>query len=456
MQVLQTCHLRNLRQLRNLEMLDLSYNAITGFTNYNGNKYSSGLQKNKFGPSLEFLNLSNNSLEGHIPNDIYNSSRLQNLDLSYNRLNGLLPKNFSSNIQTLRLNDNRLSGHVTDAFCNSFSRLSRLDLSNNDLRGRIPAAINNLTQLQALFLRGNQFNGQIPFQLCLVELRLLDLSSNNLYGSIPTCLSQLFTSRYGGGSPYVDIGMDFELINDGRVGELISMKLDSAHNIIYSKAEFVTKNMAYNYEGNMTNILLYMYGIDLSCNKLTGHIPHELGNLSNIQTLNLSHNQLWGVIPSSFSNLKNIESLDLSFNHLNGRIPAEATNLNTLEVFNVSYNNLSGKIPFQAQSSTFDATSYKGNPFLCGLPFPINCTTDDTPSTSTSESQDEDSGWIDMEAFYITFTGSGVTMFLAVVIIMLINPHWWNAWFYLAKACILYSYYFFEDNIRKLRRARRV
>ena len=41
-----------------------------------------------------------------------------------------------------------------------------------------------------------------------------------------------------------------------------------------------------------------MTGIDLSCNKLKGNIPFQLGNLTRIQSLNLSHNDLTGRIPT--------------------------------------------------------------------------------------------------------------------------------------------------------------
>jgi hypothetical protein len=46
-----------------------------------------------------------------------------------------------------------------------------------------------------------------------------------------------------------------------------------------------------------------MSGLDLSCNKLTGKIPLELGELSLIHALNLSYNQLIGSIPQTLSNL---------------------------------------------------------------------------------------------------------------------------------------------------------
>ncbi|KAL7238022.1 hypothetical protein ACSBR2_004175 [Camellia fascicularis] len=108
---------------------------------------------------------------------------------------------------------------------------------------------------------------------------------------------------------------------------------------VQQKVEFTTKRGSYAYKGN---ILDYMSGVDLSCNHLTGEIPLEMGNLSNIHGLNLSRNNLFGSIPSTFSQLKQIESLDLSYNRLNGKIPSQLIELDKLEVFSVAYNNLSG------------------------------------------------------------------------------------------------------------------
>ncbi|XP_017621749.1 receptor-like protein 1 [Gossypium arboreum] len=120
--------------------------------------------------------------------------------------------------------------------------------------------------------------------------------------------------------------------------------------------DYTTKRASYTYKGN---ILEYMSGIDLSCNRLLGEIPIEIGNLSEIQSLNLSHNNLTGHIPSTFSKLKKTESLDLSHNNLIGRIPVQLTELYTLVVFNVSYNNWSGSIlSLKAQFGTFDDSSY--------------------------------------------------------------------------------------------------
>ncbi|MFS7950735.1 putative leucine-rich repeat domain superfamily [Helianthus anomalus] len=91
---------------------------------------------------------------------------------------------------------------------------------------------------------------------------------------------------------------------------------DTDDNQFYSQqdeAQFTTKRLHLTYKGVILDI---MSVLDLSCNKLTGEIPEELGLLTQIRVLNLSHNVLTGPIPVKLSNLTNIESLDLSSNHL--------------------------------------------------------------------------------------------------------------------------------------------
>ncbi|CAI0383208.1 unnamed protein product, partial [Linum tenue] len=47
--------------------------------------------------------------------------------------------------------------------------------------------------------------------------------------------------------------------------------------------------------------------------------------------------------------------------------------LTFLSVLNLSNNNLAGSIPTCRQLQTFDNTSYKGNPGLCGSPLAESC-----------------------------------------------------------------------------------
>ena len=48
----------------------------------------------------------------------------------------------------------------------------------------------------------------------------------------------------------------------------------------------------------------------------TGEIPPEIGNLTNLTTLNLENNQLTGEIPPEIGNLTNLTTLNLTENQL--------------------------------------------------------------------------------------------------------------------------------------------
>ena len=66
--------------------------------------------------------------------------------------------------------------------------------------------------------------------------------------------------------------------------------------------------------------------LELSSNQLTGEIPLEIGNLTNLIHLSLHDNQLTGSIPPEIGNLTNLEVLSLYGNQLSGIIPDEICN----------------------------------------------------------------------------------------------------------------------------------
>ena len=70
----------------------------------------------------------------------------------------------------------------------------------------------------------------------------------------------------------------------------------------------------------------YTTELDLSSNQLTGEIPSEIGNLTNLDRLRLQFNQLTGEIPSEIGNLTNLTDLTLSDNQFTGVIPEEICN----------------------------------------------------------------------------------------------------------------------------------
>ena len=85
--------------------------------------------------------------------------------------------------------------------------------------------------------------------------------------------------------------------------------------------------------------------LNLSANQLQGTIPYGLGDLSNLRTLNLSANQLAGTIPSALGDLSNLTNLDLSVNQLAGTIPSALGDLSNLTNLDLSGNSLTGPIP---------------------------------------------------------------------------------------------------------------
>ena len=127
---------------------------------------------------------------------------------------------------------------------------------------------------------------------------------------------------------------------------------------------------------------LFVTGIDLSGNSLSGEIPSELKNLRGVQLLNMSRNHLSGGIPKDIGNLKLLESLDLSWNKLSGPIPPSMSNLKFLSSLNLSNNRLSGEIPTGSQLQTLeDPSIYSNNLRLCGPPLSIPCTNNSDTTT---------------------------------------------------------------------------
>ena len=93
--------------------------------------------------------------------------------------------------------------------------------------------------------------------------------------------------------------------------------------------------------GNLSNLQI----LSFSRNTLSGEIPAELGDLANLQILSLSANGLSGEIPPELGDLANLEWLYLHRNKLNGEIPAELGDLANLQELNLADNELSGEIP---------------------------------------------------------------------------------------------------------------
>jgi len=125
--------------------------------------------------------------------------------------------------------------------------------------------------------------------------------------------------------------------------------------------------------GDLTNlILLYLHQ-----NLLTGSIPVELGSLNSLTQLNLSDNQLSGNIPTELGNLPILTQLYLDQNLLAGSIPSEIGDLTTLTKLYLSFNQLSGSIPTEIGNLTNLTQIYLSDNRLSGsIPSQVGNLTD--------------------------------------------------------------------------------
>ncbi|SVD61753.1 uncharacterized protein METZ01_LOCUS414607, partial [marine metagenome] len=160
-----------------------------------------------------------------------------------------------------------------------------------------------------LDLSDNQLTGIIPDEICNQGDSSPNLSNNQLCPPYPSCVED-----YVGGQDLCSCGFDDD-------------------------------DMVYLW-GNCYSIE-YTTELELFFSGLTGEIPSEIGNLTNLTYLSLGINQLTGEIPSEIGNLTNLTSLSLSSNQLTGAIPPEIGNLTNLIVLGLQDNQLTGSIPIE-------------------------------------------------------------------------------------------------------------
>ncbi|XP_057953895.1 receptor-like protein 7 [Malania oleifera] len=271
---------------------------------------------------LQVLHFSHNSLHGTIPSWLFALSSLQ----CHNQLTGPIPEFQSFSLENIDLSYNKLYGPIPKSILKLLN-LNNLDLSNNNLTltqiDDIGLSFPNLTKLYLSSCNISEF----PNLRGSKNLELLDLSANKIAGEIPK--------------------WTFNMWNNS----LIFLNL--SHNFLTHVDEHLPwKNLQYlNIQNNMirgslpippssTNFYL------ISNNHLTGEIPSLICNASFVQVLNLSNNSLGGMIPPCLGNFSdNLSILDFRMNQFNGTIPDTFANGSTLGILGLNSNQLEGKVP---------------------------------------------------------------------------------------------------------------
>ncbi|PIA52094.1 hypothetical protein AQUCO_01000167v1 [Aquilegia coerulea] len=388
-----------IRNLHQLKILDLTSNQFDGKTiEHFGNSTSPSI-----GINLEALLLSDNELDGYLPNWLYLLGNLKTLDLSSNSFHGPIPAYFGDfrALRGLDLSGNKLTGSIPTSL-GQVSLLEVLNLGANELSGLIPASLVSLSMLRVLNLNDNHFHGQIPMGFGrLSNLRQLDLSDNKLNETVAESLGQLSeltlidlsnNSLSGVLSEvhfarlsklevlYLQMNSFSLNIRHGWIPpfQLTSINLQSCEvgpqfpgwlqtqtqctTLVLSNASI--SDSIPNWFQNFSSQLSYL---DLSDNKIYGKLPDFLqssypdvrlflssnrfeGPLphfpSNVMILDLSKNTITGPIPSNIGDmLPTLDLLVLSDNHINGSIPISLCKMNKLKYLDLSKNKISGTLP---------------------------------------------------------------------------------------------------------------
>ncbi|KAL1555657.1 receptor-like protein EIX1 [Salvia divinorum] len=203
------------------------------------------------------------------------------------------------------------------------------------------------------------FEGQLKGELrsSLVELRRLnslDLSRNDFGGvPIPEFIGSMKQLRH----LYL-FSSNFVGTVPPQLGNLTNLKsLDLSSNAFVSLPHQLW---------NLTNL----QSLDLRLNYFVT-LPPELGNLANLRSLDLSSNK-FGTLPPLSGNLTNLLSLRLSFNFLSSMSAFFLDSVfESLETLDLSYNQLNGSMPDLRAFPSLTKLDLRGNNFTGHIPLTI-------------------------------------------------------------------------------------
>ncbi|XP_011005376.1 PREDICTED: receptor-like protein 12 [Populus euphratica] len=290
------------------------------------------------------------------------------LDLACSMLYGTLHSNstlFSlHHLQKLDLSDNNFqSSHISSQF-GQFSNLTYLNLNYSVFAGRVPSEISHLSKLVSLDLSGNGYVSVEPISFDklsfdklvrnLTQLRELDLSSVDMSLVTPNSLMNLSSSlsslilrscglqgKFPSSIRKFKHLQQLDLADNNLTGpipydleqltELVSLALSGNENDYLSLESISFDKLVQ----NVTQLReLYLCWVNMSL-----VAPNSLMNLSSsLSSLILYSCGLQGKFPSSMRKFKHLQQLDLRKNNLTGSIPDDFDQLTELVSIDLSFN----------------------------------------------------------------------------------------------------------------------
>ena len=377
-----------LGNLANLTSLDLYANNLTG---------PIPLELGDLA-KLEELYLRYNNLTGPIPPELGNLTNLRRLFLGYNDLTGPIPQNFLQLDQLRRLDFIGqyvcvpgtstfvawLEGVDGDDpgpgdFCNaadvvalkslydrtdgvgwtetggwldndpveewygvtadSLGHVTELDLEGNGLTGHLSATLGNMARLTRLRIADNALTGRLPGTLTGLPLVEFRYSETELCAPDET----FFKTWLSAIASIEGTGLTCGLLSDRDILEIF---YDATGGTNWTHQDnWLTDAPLRNWHGVDVGGEGRVSGLKLDSNNLSGRIPPELGNLTELTRLELWTNHLTGRIPPGLGNLAELKKLTLGYNDLTGPIPPELGDLAVLNSLSLDFNNLTGRIP---------------------------------------------------------------------------------------------------------------
>lgn len=307
--------------------------------------------------SLVSIYASNANIEGEIPDFFDNFPGLQDLRLSYNGLNGSLPRSFNgSAIQKLWLNNQKSGLFGTIDVVSGMTALTQVWLHANKFTGVIPD-LSACTEIFDLQLRDNQFSGIVsPSIVSLPKLLNVTLQNNRLQGPMPdfpktvlnVSLGNENTNRFcrnvsGDCDPQVSVLLQVA----GALGYPIKLADSWTGNDACNQWSFVTCDSS----RKVVTVAFAKQGF-------SGTISPAFANLTSLTDLYLNDNNLTGTIPESLVSLPRIRKIDLTNNDLSGKVPVFKTGVNLLTAGN---KNIGKDVPSPGGSGDSGGNSTSGS-----------------------------------------------------------------------------------------------